>query len=192
MGVWGKTWNRAVVFRGRGGSGFSPSAFPECSPLLPVYSRSRAVVFPTSPLLLVGGVTSGTWRRRGASASAQAGGGTETETRRTAPARAGAALYGRCAGCGWGLCACCQARREPGTGTERFRAGPGREVNDISQGAVFMAWVSPGKCYPGSRTGNGHLVWRSGKGDPGRGEFPGFSRVRLLVRCGGIRRSGFS
>ena len=36
-------------FRGRGGSGFSPSAFPDWSPLLHVYSRSRAVVFPTSP-----------------------------------------------------------------------------------------------------------------------------------------------
>jgi hypothetical protein len=55
MGVWGKTWNRAVVFRGRGGSGFSPSAFPDWSPLLPVYSRSRAVVFPTSPSVLLGG-----------------------------------------------------------------------------------------------------------------------------------------
>ena len=49
MGVWGKTWNRAVVLRGRGGSGFSPSAFPDWSPLLSVYSRSRAVVFLTSP-----------------------------------------------------------------------------------------------------------------------------------------------
>jgi hypothetical protein len=95
MGVWGKTWNRAMVFRGRGGSGFSPSAFPDWSPLLPVYSCSRAV--PDLALCLVGGVRSGTWRRRGASASAQAGGGTETETHRAAPAHVGAALYGRCA-----------------------------------------------------------------------------------------------
>jgi len=26
-GVWGETWNRAVFFRGRGGSGFPPSQF---------------------------------------------------------------------------------------------------------------------------------------------------------------------
>jgi len=32
-----------------GGFRVSPSAFPDWSPLLPVYSRSRAVVFPTSP-----------------------------------------------------------------------------------------------------------------------------------------------
>jgi hypothetical protein len=38
-----------------GGSGFSPSAFPDWSPLLPVYSRSRAVVFPTSPSCSLGG-----------------------------------------------------------------------------------------------------------------------------------------
>jgi hypothetical protein len=99
MGVWGKTWNRAVFFRGRGGSGCSPSAFPYWSPLLSVYSFSRDVVFPTSPSLLFEGVRSGTWRRRGASASAQAGGGTEAETQRTAPARAGAVLYGGCAVC---------------------------------------------------------------------------------------------
>jgi hypothetical protein len=92
MGVWGKTWNRAVILRGRGGSGFSPSAFPDWSPLLSVYSCSRAVVFPTSLSCLVEGVRSGTWRRRGASASAQAGGGTGPETRRIAPARAGGAL----------------------------------------------------------------------------------------------------
>jgi len=46
-GVWGKTWNRAA--RGARGFRFSPSAFPDWSPLLPVYSRSRAVVFLTSP-----------------------------------------------------------------------------------------------------------------------------------------------
>jgi hypothetical protein len=95
IGVWGKTWNRAVVLRGRGGSGCSPSAFPDWSPLLSVYSCSRAVVFLTSLSLLCEGVRSGTRRRRGASASAQAGGGTGPETRRTAPARAGAVLSGR-------------------------------------------------------------------------------------------------
>jgi hypothetical protein len=78
----GKTWNRAVVFQGRG-SGFSPSAFPDWSPLLPVYSRSRAAVFPTSPSCSIGGVRPGTWRRRGASASAQA----EGEPRRKRGAR---------------------------------------------------------------------------------------------------------
>ena len=84
-----------------GGSGF-PSAFPDWSLLLSVYSCSRAVVFLTSPSCLVEGVRSGTRRRRGASALAQAGGGTEPETRRTAPAR------GRCAVrpvCG-SLCGC--------------------------------------------------------------------------------------
>lgn len=48
MGVWGKTWNRAVVLRGRGVPGF-----PQCvSGLIPppdCYSCSRAVVFLTSP-----------------------------------------------------------------------------------------------------------------------------------------------
>jgi len=97
VGVWGRTWNRAVVLRGRGGFGFSPSAFPDWSSLLSVYSWSRAVVFLTSPSCLVEGVRSGTRRRRGASASAQAGGETGPETQRTAPERAGAALYGRCA-----------------------------------------------------------------------------------------------
>jgi hypothetical protein len=53
MGVWGKTWNRAVFFWGRGGSGFSPSAFPVWSPLLLVVSRD--VMFPTSPSCLLGG-----------------------------------------------------------------------------------------------------------------------------------------
>jgi hypothetical protein len=43
------------------------------------------------------GIGSGTRRRRGASASAQAAGGTGPGTRRTAPARAGAVLYGQCA-----------------------------------------------------------------------------------------------
>jgi hypothetical protein len=43
------------VFRGRGGSGFPPSAFPDWSSLLAVYSRSRDVVFPTSPSACWGG-----------------------------------------------------------------------------------------------------------------------------------------
>src|ERR1035438_8232939 len=85
------------VFRGRGGAGCSPSAFPDWSFLLSVYSCSRAVVFLTLPSLLCEGVRSGTRRRRGASASAQAGGGTGPESRRAAPARAGAALSGCCA-----------------------------------------------------------------------------------------------
>ena len=97
MGVWGKTWNRAVVLRGRGGSGFPPVRF-RIGPSAAWYSWSRAVVFLTSPSGLVGGVRSGTRRRRGASASAQAAGGTETETQRAAPAHAGAALYGERAG----------------------------------------------------------------------------------------------
>jgi hypothetical protein len=45
-GVWGKTWNRAA-WGARGGPGFPPVRFrigpPSC------WSRSRAVVFPTSP-----------------------------------------------------------------------------------------------------------------------------------------------
>jgi hypothetical protein len=98
MGVWGKTWNRAVVSRGRGGSGFPPSAFPDWSSLFPVHSQSRAVVFLTLPSCLVEGVRSGTRRRPGASAPAQAAGGIETGTRRTAPARAGTALYRECVG----------------------------------------------------------------------------------------------
>jgi hypothetical protein len=43
------------VFWGRGGSGFPPSAFPDWSPLLAVYSRSTDVVFPTSPSACWGG-----------------------------------------------------------------------------------------------------------------------------------------
>jgi len=80
-----------------GGSGFT-SAFPDWSPLLSVYSCSRAVVFLTSTTLLFEGLRSGTRRRRGASASAQAGGETGPETRRTAPARAGRSLYAHCPG----------------------------------------------------------------------------------------------
>ena len=96
-GVWG-TWNRGRGFPGGGGGSGFPSAFPDWSLLLPVYSQSRAVVFLTSPSLLFEGVRSGTRRRRGASASAQAGGGTGPGTRRAAPARTGAALYSGCAG----------------------------------------------------------------------------------------------
>ncbi len=91
-------------FRGRGGSGCSPSAFPDWSPLLSVYSCSRAVVFLTMPSLLCEGVWSGTRRRRAASASAQAAGGTGPGTRRAAPALAGAVLYGQYAGTVWGMC----------------------------------------------------------------------------------------
>jgi len=103
MGVWGKTWNRAVFFWGRGGSGFSPSAFPVWSPLLSVYSCSRA--FPDLSRLLFEGLRSGRSRRRGASPSGQAGGGTGPGTRRAAPAHAGAALCRQCpCGVQW-LCA---------------------------------------------------------------------------------------
>jgi hypothetical protein len=109
VGIWGRTWNRAVIFRGRGGR-----VLPQCVSGLvsppAVYSCSSAVVFPTSLSCLVEGVRSGTRRRRGASASAQAGGEIGPGTRRTAPARAGtvralcaaragAALYGQCVGC---------------------------------------------------------------------------------------------
>ena len=77
MGVWGKTWNRAVVCGRRGGSGFSSSAFPDWSPLLSVHSWSRAVVFLTS---LSSSCRGSEVRRRGGGAertgaSAQAGGG---------------------------------------------------------------------------------------------------------------------
>ena len=84
-------------FAGPGGFRVFPSAFPDWSPLLSVYSCSRAVVFPTSTTLLFERLRSGTRRRRAASASAQAAGGTGPGTRRTAPTRAGAALYGACA-----------------------------------------------------------------------------------------------
>ena len=47
-GLWGKTWNRAVVFRGRGGSGFSPSAFPDWSPSC-LFTRLAEPSVPTSP-----------------------------------------------------------------------------------------------------------------------------------------------
>jgi hypothetical protein len=88
----GENMEPGRVFRGRGGSGCSPSAFLDWSFLLSVYSCSRAVVFLTLPSLLCEGVRSGTRRRRGASASAQAGGGIGPETRRTVPARAGTVL----------------------------------------------------------------------------------------------------
>lgn len=47
-GVWG-TWNRGRVFPGGGGGSGFPSAFPDWSSLLSVYSQSRDAVFPTSP-----------------------------------------------------------------------------------------------------------------------------------------------
>ena len=96
-GVWG-TWNRGRGLAGGGGGSGFPRAFPDWSSLVSVYSRSRAVVFPTSPSLLFEGVRSGAQRRRGASASAQAAGGTGPGTRRAAPAHAGVALYGHCVG----------------------------------------------------------------------------------------------
>jgi hypothetical protein len=52
MGVWGKTWNRAVVFGAGGFRGF-PSGFPDWSPAV-WYSRSRAVEFLTSPRVPLG------------------------------------------------------------------------------------------------------------------------------------------
>jgi hypothetical protein len=88
-------------FAGPGGSGFPPSAFPDWSPLLSVYSCSRDVVFLTSTTLLCEGLRSGTWRRRGTSTSVQAAGGTGPET----PARPGAALHCHCAGRVAELCA---------------------------------------------------------------------------------------
>jgi hypothetical protein len=106
MGVWGKTWNRAVVFRGRGGFRVFPSAFLDRSPPPACASIRIAEPFPTSPSCSMRGVRSGTWRRRGASTYVQAGGETETETPRTAPASAGAVrvravrhLKGLCAEC---------------------------------------------------------------------------------------------
>jgi hypothetical protein len=100
-GVWGKTWNRAA-WGARGVPRFPPVRFrigpPSC------WSRSRAVVFPTSPSGPLGvGVRSGTRRRRGASALAQAAGRIGPGTRRAASARAGAGLCGQCAGCVQGI-----------------------------------------------------------------------------------------
>jgi len=69
-----------------GGSGFPPSAFPDWSPLLNVYSCSRAVVFLTSTTLLFEGLRSGKRRRHGASTLVQAAGGTEPEPQGTVPA----------------------------------------------------------------------------------------------------------
>ena len=75
VGVWGRTWNRAV-FPGAGGVPGSPPVRFRSGPPCYLFTRSsRAVVFLTSPTCLVEGVRSGTRRRRGASASAQAGGG---------------------------------------------------------------------------------------------------------------------
>jgi hypothetical protein len=55
MGVWGKTWNRAVFF-GAGGVLFSPPVRFRIGPpsCLRQRSRSRAVVFPTSLSVLLG------------------------------------------------------------------------------------------------------------------------------------------
>jgi hypothetical protein len=101
-GVWGKTWNRAV-WGARGVPGFPPVRF-RIGPLCCLRQRSRSRAVPDLARLLYEGVRSGRWRRRAASAPAQAGGGTETETQRTAPAHAGAVLYGQCAGYADGLC----------------------------------------------------------------------------------------
>jgi hypothetical protein len=88
MGVWGKTWNRAVILRGRGGSGFSPVHFPIGHPSS-VCSCSRASVFPTSLSCLVEGVRSGTRRRPALTSSALVKGCTGTGPGRTAPVPAG-------------------------------------------------------------------------------------------------------
>ncbi len=68
-----------------GGSGFSPRAFPDWSPLLLVVSRDG--VFPTSPSRACWGVRPGTWRWRGGRQPPQIPG---------PPSRppAGAVLYG--------------------------------------------------------------------------------------------------
>ena len=98
MGVWGKTWNRAVILRGRGGSGFSPSALPDWSSLLCLLVY-RAVVFPTSLSCLVEGVRSGTRRRPALTSSALVKGCTGTGPGHTAPVRAVAVLCHRYADC---------------------------------------------------------------------------------------------
>jgi hypothetical protein len=81
-------------FRGRGGSGCSSSAFPYWSPLVSVYSHSRAVVFPASPSCLVEGVRSGTRKRRGASTYVQAAGGPGRKHRVQRPHERARGLYG--------------------------------------------------------------------------------------------------
>jgi hypothetical protein len=81
------------------------SAVPDWSPLVSVYSRSRDGGSPTSVTSRLGvGVRSGKLRRHAASTSVQAAGGIEPEPRRAAPARADAALCGRCAGTVAGFC----------------------------------------------------------------------------------------
>ena len=78
MGVWGKTWNRAVVLRGRGGSGFSPVRFRIGLPgVCSLAEQSWSV--PDLALLLFEGVRSGTRRRRGPGTSPQAEGETGLE-----------------------------------------------------------------------------------------------------------------
>ena len=93
-------------FPGPGGSGFSPSAFPDWSPLLPVYSWSRAELLPDLALGFPRG--EGEVRKTEAARSERASAGrrgTETETRRTAPAHTRAlCLYGQCVGIVAGLC----------------------------------------------------------------------------------------
>ena len=91
-GAWGETSNRAVIFRGRGGSGFPPSNF-KLYPLLQ-FVRSAVGVILTSPSLLVEGVRSGSRRRNAATASVLAGGGIGPKSRRLAPAWASTTLCG--------------------------------------------------------------------------------------------------
>jgi len=73
-------------FPGPGGFRGSPRDLYHSFLLLPFRSQSRAVVFPTSPSLLVEGVRSGTRRRRGPSTSPLAAGGTGPGRLRTVPA----------------------------------------------------------------------------------------------------------
>ena len=91
---WGKTWNRAVFF-GAGGFRVSPQCVSGLVP--PVYSCSRAVLFPTSPSARWGGEVGNTEAARSERVSAGRR-GIETQTPRTAPALAGAVLYVWCLG----------------------------------------------------------------------------------------------
>jgi len=99
----GEPRNRAVIFRGRGGSGVPPGTCTTPSSCCLFRSQSRAVVFPTSPSLLVEGVRSGTRRRRGPPTSPQAAGGTGPGRPRTAPVHARTGLVklvcGNCTHC---------------------------------------------------------------------------------------------
>jgi hypothetical protein len=90
----------------------------------------------------------GTRRRRAASASAQAAGGTGPGTRRAAPAHAGAALCGQCAGSALGVCggevsgAC-----RPGTHRVARRLTDGdtviRVVNGLREYRVLISATGP-------------------------------------------------